>query len=114
FDSFIATPKSIRQALSRADQLREFIQPFYANGSLLFVGFRYGDPDLTALLDRVFGAFEPTESEHYLVCASVGPVTVDELASEHHIQVLNLPGKGTDDEATAALLSLLEKLRVEC
>ena len=31
------------------------------------------------LLDRVFGAFEPTESDHYLVSASVGPVTVDEF-----------------------------------
>ncbi len=114
FDSFIATPKSIRQALARADQLREFIKPYYSEGSLLFVGFRYGDPDLAALLDRVFGAFEPTESDHYLACASVGPVTVDELLAEHHIQVLNLPGKGTDDEATDALLGLLGELRTQC
>ncbi len=114
FDSFIATPNSIRQALSSADELREFIRPYYAEGSLLFVGFRYGDPDLAALLDRVFGAFEPTTSDHFLACASVGPVTVDELDSEHHIQVLQLPGKGADDEAAAGLLELLANLNEEC
>ncbi|MBL4634499.1 MAG: SIR2 family protein, partial [Kofleriaceae bacterium] len=114
FDSYIATPLSIRKALSDADELREFIKPFYAEGSLLFVGFRYGDPDLAALLDRVFGAFEPTQSDHFLACASVGPVTVDELSAEHHIQVLQLPGKGADDEATSGLLELLASLAEEC
>ena len=114
FDSFIATPKSIRQALSNADELREFVKPYYAEGSLLFVGFRYGDPDLAALLDRVFGSFEPTESEHFMAVAGVGPVTVDELASEHHITVLNLPGKGTDEEASTALVELLGSLASQC
>lgn len=113
-DSFIATPMSIRRALASADQLREFIRPYYAEGSLLLVGFRYGDPDLAALLDRVFGAFEPTKSDHYLACASVGPVTVDELAAEHRINVLNLPGKGADEAATSALLGLLGELKVRC
>jgi len=114
FDSYIATPKSIRQALSSADELREFVKPYYAEGSLLLVGFRYGDPDLAALLDRVFGSFEPTESEHFLVSAGVGPVTVDELASEHHIQVLNLPGKANDDDASGALLEMLSDLKSKC
>ncbi|MCP4443763.1 MAG: tetratricopeptide repeat protein [Myxococcales bacterium] len=114
FDSFIATPKSIRQALSGADELREFVRPYYAEGSLLFIGFRYGDPDLAALLDRVFGSFEPTESEHFMACAGVGPVTVDELASDHHITVLNLPGKGIDEEANSALLELLGDLKAQC
>lgn len=114
FDSYVATPMSIRKALSNADELREFIRPYYAEGSLLFVGFRYGDPDLAALLDRVFGAFEPTTADHFLACASVGPVTVDDLASEHHIKVLQLPGKGADSEATSGLLELLGELAQEC
>lgn len=114
FDSFIATPSSLRRALANADELRDFVQPFYAEGSLLFVGFRYGDPDLAALLDRIFGAFEPTDSEHYLASAAVGPVTVDELAAEHHINVLHLPGKGGDEEANTALLGFLSDLQTEC
>ncbi len=113
-DSFIATPMSIRQALSSADELREFIRPFYAEGSLLFVGFRYGDPDLAALLDRVLGAYEPTRSDHYLICASVGPVTVDELIAEHRINVINIPGKGADEAATSALLEILGELKGRC
>ncbi len=113
-NSYIATPMSIRKALSSADELREFIRPYYAEGSLLFVGFRYGDPDLAALLDRVLGAYEPTESDHYLICSSVGPVTVDELIAEHRINVINIPGKGADEAATTALLGILEELKGRC
>lgn len=114
YDSFIATPKSIRRALSAADDLREAIRPFYTGGSLLLVGFRYGDPDLAALLDRVFGAFPPPSSAHYLLAASVGPVSVDELENEHHIQVINLPGKGTDDTATRSLIDFLGSVSSAC
>ena len=114
FDSFVVTPKSVRKALSGAEALREYIRDFYSDGSLVFVGFRYGDPDLAALLDRVFGLFEPPENEHYLVASGVGPVTVEELMSEHHIRVVNLAGKGADDTAQAAALDYLQSLRLAC
>lgn len=114
FDSYIVTPRSVRRALSSASALREHARDYYANGALVFVGFRFGDPDLGALLDRVFGAFEPPESAHYLIASGVGPVTVDELSAEHHIEVVNLEGKGADDRATAALVDYLESLEAAC
>src|SRR5262249_1468426 len=83
FDSFVVTPRSTRMMLSKAEALREHIHKAYSGGALVFVGFRFGDPDLAALLDRVFGMFEPPESDHILVASGVGPVTVDELAAEH-------------------------------
>ena len=58
FDTYVVTPASVRRALSRAVDLREYARQLYVEGSLVFVGFRYGDPDLSALLDRVFGMFE--------------------------------------------------------
>ena len=79
FDTYIVTPTSVRRALSRAVDLREYARKLYVEGSLVFVGFRYGDPDLSALLDRVFGMFEPPRGTHYFLGAGVGPVTVDEL-----------------------------------
>lgn len=114
FDSYVVTPKSVRKALTGADTLREYIREFYSDGSLVFVGFRYGDPDLAALLDRVFGQFEPPENDHYLVASGVGPVTVEELMNEHHIQVVNLAGKGADDTAQAAVLEYLDALKLSC
>ncbi|MBT8496502.1 MAG: tetratricopeptide repeat protein, partial [Deltaproteobacteria bacterium] len=114
FDSYVVTPKSVRKALTSADSLRDYIKEFYHEGSLVLVGFRYGDPDLAALLDRVFGYFEPPENEHYLIASGVGPVTVDELHAEHHFQTINLAGKGADDTAQAALLEYLEALRLSC
>src|SRR5262245_38626359 len=61
FDTYVVTPKSVRRALSRAVDLRDYARKLYVEGSLVFVGFRYGDPDLSALLDRVFGMFEPPQ-----------------------------------------------------
>jgi tetratricopeptide (TPR) repeat protein len=116
-DSFAVTPMSVRQRLASARDLFEHVRPFYTEGTLLFIGFRYGDPDLAALLDRLFGAFEPPRNEknqHFMIASGVGPVTVDELASEHHIQLINLPGRGADDTATAELLSLLSALEDRC
>ncbi|MBA3538573.1 MAG: SIR2 family protein, partial [Deltaproteobacteria bacterium] len=85
FDTYIVTPRSVRRALSRAVDLRDYARKLYVEGSLVFVGFRYGDPDLSALLDRVFGMFEPPRGTHYFLGAGVGPVTVDELMADHHI-----------------------------
>ncbi|HUS68666.1 MAG TPA: SIR2 family protein, partial [Kofleriaceae bacterium] len=114
FDSYVVTPRSTRAMLSKADALREHVRGQYAKGSLIFVGFRFGDPDLAALLDRVFGMFEPPETDHYLVASGVGPVTLDELQSEHDMKVINLPGKGTDDRATEALLEWMGELERVC
>jgi len=114
FDSYIVTPKSVRRALSKATDLQEHARGYYSSGALVFVGFRFGDPDLSALLDRVFGMFEPPEGNHYLIASGVGPVTVDELANEHHVEVINLAGKGADETATDALLEWLTELQSAC
>ena len=114
FSSYVVTPTSVRKALAAADDLREHARSYYASGALVFVGFRYGDPDLAALLDRLFGMFEPPQGSHYLIASGVGPVTVDELMSEHHIEVINLPGKGADDVANQALESYLDQLAHVC
>jgi len=58
FDTYVVTPNSVRRALSRAVDLKDYARKLYVEGSLVFIGFRYGDPDLSALLDRVFGMFE--------------------------------------------------------
>ena len=47
FDTYVVTPRSVRRALSRAVDLREYARELYVEGSLVFVGFRYGDPDLS-------------------------------------------------------------------
>jgi len=112
--SYVVTPSSVRTALHGARDLREHASSYYSDGALVFVGFRFGDPDLAALLDRLFGVFEPPKSNHYMVASGVGPVTVDELMAEHHIEVINLAGKGADETATAALLEYLEQLRASC
>lgn len=114
FDTYVVTPRSVRRALSRAVDLREYARELYVEGSLVFVGFRYGDPDLSALLDRVFGMFEPPRGTHYFLGAGVGPVTVDELMAEHHIEVVNLPGRGGDDVAERSVLEWLEVLQQTC
>ncbi len=110
FDTYIVTPRSVRRALSRAVDLRDYARKLYVEGSLVFVGFRYGDPDLSALLDRVFGMFEPPRGTHYFLGAGMGPVAVDELMADHHIEVVNLPGHGGDDVAQTAVLEWLETL----
>ncbi|MEM9488851.1 MAG: SIR2 family protein, partial [Myxococcota bacterium] len=114
FESYAVTPASLRRALASADELRQYAREFYRQGTLVLVGFRYGDPDLGALLDRVLGVFDVPESRHYMVASGVGPVTVDELKHEHHIEVINLPGKGVDDTATTALLDYLRALSAAC
>lgn len=114
FDTYVVTPRSVRRALSRAVDLREYARKLYVEGSLVFVGFRYGDPDLAALLDRVFGMFEPPRGTHYFLGASVGPVTVDELMADHQIEVVNLPGRGNDDTAQDSVNEWLEALSAAC
>src|SRR5690242_1609355 len=114
FETYVVTPRSVRRALSRAVDLREYARDLYVEGSLVFVGFRFGDPDLSALLDRVFGMFEPPRGTHYFLGAGVGPVTVDELMADHHIEVVNLAGKGGDEVAERSVLEWLEALRTAC
>jgi tetratricopeptide (TPR) repeat protein len=103
-DSFVVAPGSVRRALARAVDLRDYARDCYVEGTLVFVGFRFGDPDLAALLDRVFGMFEPPRGTHYLVGAGLGPVTVDELMADHHVEVIAIGGRAeiiedTDDDA---------------
>ncbi|HEY4238549.1 MAG TPA: tetratricopeptide repeat protein [Kofleriaceae bacterium] len=114
FETYIVTPASVRRALSRAVDLRDYARKLYVEGSLVFVGFRYGDPDLSALLDRVFGMFEPPRGTHYFLGAGLGPVTVDEMMADHHIEVVNVAGKGGDDVAERSVLEWLEVLRDAC
>jgi tetratricopeptide (TPR) repeat protein len=114
FDTYVVTPRSVRRALSHAVDLRDYARQLYVEGTLVFVGFRYGDPDLAALLDRVFGMFEPPRGAHYFLGAGVGPVTIDELMADHHIEVVNLPGRGGDDVAEKAVIDWLEALRDAC
>ncbi len=114
FDTYIVTPRSVRRALSRAVDLRDYARKLYVEGALVFVGFRYGDPDLSALLDRVFGMFEPPRGTHYFLGAGVGPVTVDELMADHHIEVVNLQGRGGDEVAERSVIEWLETLRDAC
>src|SRR6185295_12695070 len=111
FDTYVVTPNSVRRALSRAVDLREYARDLYVEGSLVFVGFRYGDPDLSALLDRVFGLFEPPRGTHYFLGAGVGPVTIDELMADHHIEVVNLAGRGGDEMAERSIMEWLETLK---
>ena len=114
FDTYVVTPNSVRRALSRAVDLREYARKLYVEGSLVFVGFRFGDPDLAALLDRVFGMFEPPRGTHYFLGAGVGPVTVDELLADHHMEVVNLQGRGGDEVAERSVIEWLEQLRDTC
>jgi tetratricopeptide (TPR) repeat protein len=114
FDTYVVTPGSVRRALSRAVDLREYARKLYVEGSLVFVGFRFGDPDLSAMLDRVFGMFEPPRGTHYFLGAGVGPVTVDELLADHHMEVVNLAGRGGDEVAERSVIEWLEQLRDAC
>ncbi|MCX5743833.1 MAG: SIR2 family protein, partial [Proteobacteria bacterium] len=114
FDTYVVTPRSVRRALSRAVDLRDYARKLYVEGSLVFVGFRYGDPDLSALLDRVFGMFEPPRGTHYFLGAGMGPVAVDELMADHHVEVVNLPGRGGDETAQISVLEWLDALAGAC
>ena len=101
FDHYVVAPGSVRRALSRAVDLRNYAREAYVEGTLVFVGFRFGDPDLAALLDRVFGSFEPPRGTHYLIGAGLGPVAVDELMAEHHIEVIAVGGRVPEAEGEA-------------
>ncbi|HEY3806888.1 MAG TPA: SIR2 family protein [Kofleriaceae bacterium] len=114
FDTYVVTPRSVRRALSHAVDLKEYARELYVEGSLVFVGFRFGDPDLSALLDRVFGMFEPPRGTHYFLGAGMGPVSVDELMADHHIEVVNLAGRGADEVAERSVIEWLEKLEIAC
>lgn len=113
--SFVITPRSIRAMLARSAPLREHIAGYYAEGSLVFVGFRPGDPDLSAMLDRVLGPLAPPEVDrgHYLVGAGLGPVSVDELMSEHDIQAIQLDARSAGREREL-LIEFLDELGAVC
>jgi golgin subfamily B member 1 len=112
--SYVITPRSIRLMLARAEPLSRHVRGYYAEGSLVFIGFRTGDPDLSALLDRLLGQFEPPQSEHYLIASGLGQVAVDELMSEHEVQVINLEGARSEEEEGAALVAFLRDLSISC
>src|SRR5438034_943062 len=56
--------------------------------------------------------FEPPRGTHYFVGAGVGPVTVDELMADHHIEVVNLAGRGGDE--TGELRRAFEAVTTAC
>ncbi|HKE14808.1 MAG TPA: tetratricopeptide repeat protein [Kofleriaceae bacterium] len=112
--SYVITPRSIRLMLARAEPLCRHLRGYYSEGSLVFVGFRAGDPDLSALLDRLLGQFEPPQSEHFLVASGLNQVAIDELMSEHEIQVINLEGASSEEEEREALLEFLRELGRAC
>ncbi|MEZ4367269.1 MAG: tetratricopeptide repeat protein [Kofleriaceae bacterium] len=114
FEDYVVTPRSVRRALAGQVDLREYLREAYVEGTLVFVGFRYGDPDLAVLLDRLFGMHEAPRGTHYYLGAGVGPVTVDELMADHHIQVINLAGKGADEQAERSAVEWLETLAGVC
>jgi tetratricopeptide (TPR) repeat protein len=58
--------------------------------------------------------FEPPRGTHYFLGAGVGPVTVDELMADHHIEVVNLAGRGGDEVAERSVIDWLEALRAAC
>jgi tetratricopeptide (TPR) repeat protein len=112
--SFVVVPTSVRRAIAPATSFRGVLQDLYRDGALVFVGFRHGDPDLHAMLDRVFGNFEPPTSEHYFVSAGLGPVDTEELSAEHHMTVIPLEGQGGDEKSLESLISFLNRLADEC
>ena len=114
FERYVVTPGSVRRALAHAVDLRDYAREQYVDGTLVFVGFRFGDPDLAAVLDRLFGMFEPPRGTHYFLGAGLGPVTVDELMAEHQIQVINLAGKSGDEVSEKAMIDWLTSLRDAC
>jgi tetratricopeptide (TPR) repeat protein len=114
FDDYVVTPRSVRRATSGLVDFRDYLRTAYVEGTLVFVGFRYGDPDLAVLLERVFGMFEQPRGTHYYLGAGVGPVTVDELKADHHIEVINVAGKGVDETAERSVLEWLAALQRAC
>ncbi len=113
-DNYVVTPQSIRRVMSGAETFKNYAREHYHDTTLLLVGFRHGDPDLTAVLDRIFGQFPLPTSNHYLVASGIGPVAKSELESEHHIEVINLEGKGADQTAQEAFIGFIEDLVSKC
>lgn len=113
-NSYVVVPTSVRRALSSATEVREVLQDLYHDGALLFVGFRHGDPDLHALLDRVFGQFEPPAVEHYFAGPGLSPVDTEELQAEHHLTVMPLEGAGGDEKSIESIAGFLDAVARAC
>src|SRR5262249_29055501 len=99
--------------LAGAAACRALLQDLYRDGTLLFIGFRHGDPDLSMLLDRIFAGFEPPQGEHFFAGAGLGPVDSAELRAEHHMTVLPLEAM-QGDRAVDSLAGFLGHLVVAC
>ncbi|MFH0903396.1 MAG: SIR2 family protein, partial [Pseudomonadota bacterium] len=112
--SYVVIPTSVRRALTSADAYRQILQETYQDGALILVGFRHGDPDLIALLDRIFSGFEVPRAEHYFVGAGLGPVDIEELKAEHHMTVVPLEGQGGDEKSAESLALYLSALIEAC
>lgn len=112
--SYVVIPSSVRRRLAGRADYRRVLEDLYRDGALVFVGFRQGDPDLAALLDRVFGTFEPPQVEHWFVGAGLGPVDIEELRAEHHMSVIPLEGQGGDAQSTESLVAWLTQLADAC
>jgi tetratricopeptide (TPR) repeat protein len=113
-ESYVVIPTSVRRRLASQASYRAILADLYRDGALIFVGFRLGDPDLHAILDRVFGTFEPPTVEHYFVGAGLGPVDTAELLAEHHMTVVPLEGQGGDETSTQSLATYLDELARAC
>ncbi len=112
--NYAVTAHAVRRIMSESSDFRDMLSEAYVNGTLLFVGFRHGDPDLSVLLDRVFSSFEPPKGQHYIAANGVGPVAKDELSTEHRIQTIKLAGKGADKHSDKAVLEFLHDLEKVC
>jgi tetratricopeptide (TPR) repeat protein len=112
--SYVVVPSSLRKALPTAVAYRSILEDLYRDGALLFLGFRHGDPDLTAILDRVLGGFEPPSVDHYFASAGLGPVDTEELHSEHRLSVIPLAGQGGDEKSAESLVDFLKELADAC
>ena len=113
-DTYAVVSASIRRAFVTASECRELLASAYSKGTLVFVGFRQGDPDLAALLDRLFATLSPPERDHYFVGSGIGVVDADELSHEHRLQLIPLEGQGGDASAADALHGFLARLADTC
>lgn len=110
--TYVVVPASVRRALATADAMKTMLADLYKDGALIFVGFRHGDPDLDALLERVFGMWEPPAGvEHYFVANGLSTVDIEELQAEHHMKCLPLEGQ---PGSTDALVEWLGELATAC
>ncbi len=113
--SYAVESSAVRRTFAPAGPAREILQDLYRNGTLVFIGFRFGDPDFHALLDRVFPSFEHPEGEHYFVGLGLGPVDAEELRAEHNMNVVAIDfGTGEKDRGADALSGFLGALMVAC